>query len=1127
MLRLGFNSPDEQKGFPMRITIAGLLICALFLVNAPGLAAQSGGTLKWKFLTGTIYNSSPAIGSDGVVYIGGDDKYLYAINPGGTLKWKFLTGNSVYSSPSIGSDGTVYVGSQDNYLYAINSTGALKWKFQTGNNVYSSPAIGSDGTVYVGSLDNYLYAISPAGALKWKFLTGNSVFSSPAVGSDGTVYVGCYDNSLYAINPAGTLKWKFLTGSQIFSSPAIGNDGTVYVGSLDNYLYAINPVGTLKWNYKTGSSVDSSPSIGSDGTVYVGSVDKYLYAINPSGSLKWKYLSGGKISPAPAIGSDGAVYFGCDDNYLYSINSSGALKWKFQTAATVYSSPAIGGDGTVYVGSYDDYLYAVNIGVTGGLANSAWPKKHHDNQNTGRGVTATTGTISGTITNSSDGYGISWAKVTVTPGNYTGTTNSSGGYSIANIPPGISYMVTATATNYNGGSKNAVTVTSGSATTVNLALTLSTTATLYGTITEFSTNAPISGATVTVTPGNYTGTTNSSGEYTISNIPSSASTYTVTVTKTNYYRGYQNEVMLTIAYPNKLDLKMTYISPTTGMIVGKITHSILNGGIAYAKVTVTPGNYTGTTNIYGEYIIPNIPAGKYTVEAVAYPYENGYLAVTVSMGYPTTVNIALNSESSIYPFVADNVHSPGDEFTVTIKASIKATNNAEKNLFGAGIVLEYTQSSFLTVKSVEPQGFLGSDLIFFSEQNRPGYVRIGVTAKNPAPGKNGDGILARVTFQSVSTTPENTPVIFSIDWLEAFNSLGNYLHTINFSRTDTLMIRTLPLTVWPGDMDNDGDVDQADVLKLGVYYGKTGPDRDGNDMTWSAKECLPWTPKEATFADAIGDGFVTHTDIVAIGVNWGKTHAVAKITAPPPVTAERTSGTLCLRSDAVFPLREGTEFWMDVNVANAVSLFGLSFILRDQSGIITPLSAEQGTFLGSNPIFFPQANTEKGTIAVGISRKSGESGLDGSGTVVRIKCKALRDVEKEELIAYVFRDIVANDASGNAITLAATEGSIGDLTGVHENHPLGFRLAPNFPNPFNPYTTITFTIPESGMVSLMVYDVSGRLVRTLVSRTLSAGTFSETWNGRDDYGRPVSSGVYVSRLTQGSHSAVSKMVLMK
>jgi len=83
------------------------------------------------------------------------------VEPATELKlWEFETGSAVSSSPAIGSDGTVYVGSQDNKLYAINGqTGVKLWEFKTGRDVNSSPAIGSDGTVYVGSWDTKLYAI--------------------------------------------------------------------------------------------------------------------------------------------------------------------------------------------------------------------------------------------------------------------------------------------------------------------------------------------------------------------------------------------------------------------------------------------------------------------------------------------------------------------------------------------------------------------------------------------------------------------------------------------------------------------------------------------------------------------------------------------------------------------------------------------------------------------------------------------------------------------------------------------------------------------------------------------------------------------------------------------------------
>ncbi|KLO24246.1 hypothetical protein X275_00750 [Marinitoga sp. 1197] len=338
--------------------------------------------LKWKFKTEGKVASSPAIGTDGTIFVGSDDHYLYAINPDGSLKWKFETNGSIFSSPAIGKDGTIFVGSDDNYIYAINDNGTLKWKFKTEALIRSSPAIGADGSVFVGSYDNYLYAINPDGSLKWRFKTGNWIYSSAAIGADGSVFVGSYDNYLYAINPDGSLKWKFKTNGIVYSSPAIGADGTIYVGSYDNYLYAINPNGSLKWKFKTGNNIISSPMLGNNGTVYIGNGDGYIYAINSDESLKWKFETGRYADSSPAIGTDGTIYIGSWDNYLYAINPDGSLKWKFETEGEIYSSPAVGTNGAIYVGSYDGYLYAIN-GNNGGLADTLWPMFHANPQHTG------------------------------------------------------------------------------------------------------------------------------------------------------------------------------------------------------------------------------------------------------------------------------------------------------------------------------------------------------------------------------------------------------------------------------------------------------------------------------------------------------------------------------------------------------------------------------------------------------------------------------------------------------------------------------------------------------------------------------------------------------------------------
>jgi hypothetical protein len=91
-----------------------------------------------------------------------------------------------------------------------------------------------------------------------------------------------------------------------------------------------------------------------------------------------------------------------------------------------------------------------------------------------------------------------------------------------------------------------------------------------------------------------------------------------------------------------------------------------------------------------------------------------------------------------------------------------------------------------------------------------------------------------------------------------------------------------------------------------------------------------------------------------------------------------------------------------------------------------------------------------------------------------------------------------------------------------------FSLQQNAPNPFNPTTEISFAVPDGGAnVSLRVYDITGRLVRTLVEGNEPAGTRTVTWSGDNDQGQRVPSGTYFYRLTAPSFSEQKKMVLLK
>jgi len=107
-------------------------------------------------------------------------------------------------------------------------------------------------------------------------------------------------------------------------------------------------------------------------------------------------------------------------------------------------------------------------------------------------------------------------------------------------------------------------------------------------------------------------------------------------------------------------------------------------------------------------------------------------------------------------------------------------------------------------------------------------------------------------------------------------------------------------------------------------------------------------------------------------------------------------------------------------------------------------------------------------------------------------------------------------------TAADDEGAGGGAT-----LPKAFALAQNSPNPFNPATTISYSVSAPSTVHLTVYDLRGRLVTTLVDRMQQEGTYSVQWDGKDSRGQTLSSGVYFYRMEAGTFSSTRKMILLK
>ena len=109
-------------------------------------------------------------------------------------------------------------------------------------------------------------------------------------------------------------------------------------------------------------------------------------------------------------------------------------------------------------------------------------------------------------------------------------------------------------------------------------------------------------------------------------------------------------------------------------------------------------------------------------------------------------------------------------------------------------------------------------------------------------------------------------------------------------------------------------------------------------------------------------------------------------------------------------------------------------------------------------------------------------------------------------------------------------GLTGDAsTGVEDiaQIPVGFHVYQNYPNPFNPSTTIKYTIPQANYVTVNIYDINGGLVNTLVNQKQNTGIYEVAWNGKNNAGLPVVSGVYLYKVQSGDFIKISKMILLK
>lgn len=455
------------------------------------------------------------------------------------------------------------------------------------------------------------------------------------------------------------------------------------------------------------------------------------------------------------------------------------------------------------------------------------------------------------------------------------------------------------------------------------------------------------------------------------------------------------------------------------------------------------------------------------------------------------------------------------------------------NFFGVSFDLRFDPTHIDAV-DVSPESFIGSDPVFLDVvDNAAGEVGVGISRKSGESGVSGSGNIVRVAFEVSQNLTQNEQVDFTIANVQANDPNGAAIVLQPLSSTTTL---TSGLIVWPGDTDNDGVVDQADVLPIGLHFGRTGPSRANASLTWTGQAATPWNPQQATYVDADGNGETNQADVLPIGLNFSKTH-----TAPAPVQLSAktaASGQELLSQNGTLGLaivgdaNPGEDFTIEVFASDVSNLFGVSFeMVFSPTNYVTVNDAEVGdnNLLGSDVIFLPNIDNTTGTLSLGITRKAGQGGVSGSGMVARVLATmSASAVVGEDTTHFALQNVTANDPEGNPITLDVTETtlvtSIDDLTA---ELPGKFALHQNYPNPFNPETVIHYDLPGAAAVVIEVFDLLGRKVRTLVDGTQSAGNHKVVWDGRDDRGRRAASGVYVYNMRAGEFTQNRKLILLR
>ncbi|MBD3221941.1 SUMF1/EgtB/PvdO family nonheme iron enzyme, partial [bacterium] len=309
----------------------------------------------------------------------------------------------------------------------------------------------------------------------------------------------------------------------------------------------------------------------------------------------------------------------------------------------------------------------------------------------------------------------------------------------------------------------------------------------------------------------------------------------------------------------------------------------------------------------------------------------------------------------------------------------------------------------------------------------------------------------------------------------------------------------------PADAALAGDnlVDMADISRLGAGYGTA----DGDSEYLNILDIGP-TADLSALSLPTTDDLVDFEDLMVMATNFGMVGRMV------PADILAASGNAIQVDVASTGPRPGTVT-AHITVRGDGRIQGLSVPLVWNADAVKPVAMSVGDLIAAQGGHGIVLSPEPGTVDAALLgvRERGH-GIRGEGVLATVVFEVIGEGEPRIAAG----EITARDAGNKPLVLGAAGEGAALASAEGTTLPAQTALNPNHPNPFNPSTTLSFSLERAGRVRLGIYDVRGRLVASLVDGPMAGGEHAVVWHGRDDAGQTVSSGTYFVRMVTADRS---------